>query len=103
MPLPMHAIATYMPLILFVGALPINIGGFGAVQAVWLLFTPWAPGARILAFQFLWRLCLVGGLVLRGLPFLRGVLREIAEGPTKSAPDDVASSSADATDSTDAT
>lgn len=81
MPLPLYAVATYMPLILFVGALPINIGGFGAVQAVWLLFTPWAPGEQILAFQFLWRLCLVGGLIVRGVPFLRGVLREIADGP----------------------
>jgi hypothetical protein len=78
--LPLVAAASYVPIILFVGALPINVAGFGAVQGAWLLFTPWAPGERILAFQFVWHLMLSVVIALRGAPFVRGVLREISEG-----------------------
>jgi hypothetical protein len=53
----------------------------GAVQGVWLLaFEPWAPGEKILAFQFLWQLMVGGSIVLRGLPFVRRVVAEIDEG-----------------------
>ncbi|HUH01550.1 MAG TPA: lysylphosphatidylglycerol synthase domain-containing protein [Kofleriaceae bacterium] len=78
--LPLAVAASYVPIILFVGSLPINVAGFGAVQGAWLMFTPWAPGERILAFQFVWHLMLSVVIVLRGAPFMRGVLREIAEG-----------------------
>ncbi len=69
--------AVHTPIILFVGAMPLNVGGFGAVTAVWLLMTRWAPGEQLLAFQFLWNLMLAGAIVLRGLPFVRGVVREV--------------------------
>ncbi len=78
--IPFDVVATYLPLIIFVGSLPINIAGFGPVQSVWLLFEPWAPGAAILAFQVLWSLMIGAGLVLRGLPFIRRVVAEITEG-----------------------
>jgi hypothetical protein len=81
---PLRAVLVYMPVILMVGALPINVAGFGAVQAAWLMFEPWAPGERILAFVFIWQLMVTVVLLLRGLPFLRRVLREISEGPGSS-------------------
>jgi hypothetical protein len=80
MPIPLQAMATYMPVIMLIGALPINVGGFGAVQAAWLVFDPWAPGEQILAFQFVWHLMVGVGLVVRGSPFVRGVYRDITDG-----------------------
>jgi hypothetical protein len=79
--LPLEAVASYMPVIMLIGSLPFSVAGFGAVQAAWLLFEPWAPGARILAFQFLFHAFAMVGLFMRGLPFLPGVLREIRAGP----------------------
>ncbi|MEM9490254.1 MAG: hypothetical protein AAGC55_13995 [Myxococcota bacterium] len=78
--IPMVAVATYLPVIILVASLPINVAGFGAVQAAWLLFTPWAPGEQVLAFQFSWRLSILAALILRSLPFLRRALREISSG-----------------------
>jgi uncharacterized membrane protein YbhN (UPF0104 family) len=82
MVVPFKAWASFLPVLLVVAALPVNIGGFGAVQAVWLLlFGSWASGPQILAFQFLWHLCLASSLVLRGLPFLRAAVADIAHKP----------------------
>ncbi|HJZ86107.1 MAG TPA: hypothetical protein VKN99_13100 [Polyangia bacterium] len=79
--IPFGAIATYLPVVLLVRSLPINVAGFGAVQAVWVgFFQPWATGPRILAFQVLWDLMIAAGIVLRGLPFVRGVIAEIDQG-----------------------
>lgn len=80
MDIPFAALATYLPVITLVASLPVNVGGFGAVQAAWLVLEPWAPGAQILAFQFLWQLSLTLGLIVRGAPFVRRVLDEIAQG-----------------------
>ncbi len=81
MSLPYAAVATYLPLIILVGSLPINVAGFGPVQGAWVyFFAPWAPGAQIVAFQFLWHLAVGVCLILRGLPFIRRVVREIDEG-----------------------
>jgi hypothetical protein len=81
LPVPLRAWMSFLPVLLVIGAMPINIGGMGPVQAAWLLlFAPWASGPQILAFQFLWHLCLVVGLVLRGAPFIRGVIADIARG-----------------------
>ncbi len=76
-PLPLAAVATYLPVVLLVGALPINVAGLGAVQAAWLLFEPWAPGEQILAWQFIWQLMLAVMMVVRAAPFLRKALREL--------------------------
>lgn len=78
---PLRAVMVYLPVIMMVGALPINVAGLGAVQAAWLLFEPWAPGERILAWQVCWTIMLAIATVLRGLPFLRRVLREITARP----------------------
>jgi hypothetical protein len=68
--LPWSAALTYVPIILLVGALPINVAGFGAVQAAWLLLVPWAPAERILAFQLVWTVATTAAIAVRGLPFL---------------------------------
>jgi hypothetical protein len=77
---PPRAMAAYMPVVLLVTALPINVAGLGAAQAAWLLFLPWASGAQLLAFQALWHVFSGLGILARGLPIVRGVLREIEEG-----------------------
>jgi glycosyltransferase 2 family protein len=79
LPLPLAAMVTYLPILLVIGALPINVAGFGPIQAAWLAaFTPWASGPQILAFQFLWQLALLGALLVRGAPFLRRVVADVA-------------------------
>lgn len=81
MEVPLRVMGLYMPIILLVSSLPFSVAGFGAAQAAWLLLLPWASGPRILAFQMLWQLFTGAGIVLRGLPFLRRVVAEIAKGP----------------------
>ena len=78
--IPLFIMAAYLPVILVIGSMPINVLGFGPVQAAWLMFTPWAEGPRILAFQIVWQLFIGVAIFLRGLPFLRRVTREIDEG-----------------------
>lgn len=85
---PWTACLAYIPLVLLVGALPINVGGLGAVQAVWLLFEPWASGEQILAFAFLWFMMNAGAVALRGLPFVKRFVREVAVARAESAVDD---------------
>jgi hypothetical protein len=80
MPIPLFAMATFFPLILVVGSLPVNVAGFGAVQGAWLLLSPWAPGEQLLAFAVLWQLFCAAAIFLRGLPFVRAVVAEIDEG-----------------------
>jgi hypothetical protein len=78
--IPMTVMLSYLPVILVVASLPVNVAGLGAVQGAWLLLAPWAPGERILAFSIVWQAFSAGALVLRGLPFLSGVMRDIREG-----------------------
>jgi hypothetical protein len=89
--IPLQALVTYVPVLLLLLALPINVGGFGAVQAAWLFFfLPWETGPRILAFHFLWNAALGIAIIVRGLPFLRRATTQIADG----APPDAAASGA---------
>jgi hypothetical protein len=78
--IPAGAAAMYVPVILLVTSLPINVAGLGAAQAAWLLLLPWASGPRLLAFQALWNVFSGLGILARGLPFVRGVVREIEDG-----------------------
>ncbi len=81
MAIPLSAMLTTLPVLLVVGALPVNIAGFGPVQAAWVaMFAPWAPGAQVLAFQFLWHALMLIALLIRGAPFLRGVVADVAGG-----------------------
>jgi Lysylphosphatidylglycerol synthase TM region len=80
--IPFEALAAGLPIAYLVGALPINVFGLGAVQAAWVvLFERHAPGAQILAFQFVFQLLGAAAQVVRGLPFLPGVLRDLESGP----------------------
>ncbi len=78
--IPAGAAAMYMPVVMLVTSLPINVAGLGAAQAAWLLFLPWASGPQLLAFQALWHVFTGLGILVRGVPFVRGVVREIEEG-----------------------
>jgi hypothetical protein len=77
---PVGAAATYVPVIALVTSLPINVAGLGAAQAAWLLLLPWASGPQLLAFQVLWHVASGLGLLARGVPFVRGIAREIEDG-----------------------
>jgi hypothetical protein len=84
MKLPLRAALAYVPVIMLVGSLPVNVMGFGPVQGVWLLFTEWAPGPQILAFQILWNVAVLVANTVRGGLFVPRLLREVAEGPRAS-------------------
>jgi len=76
---PLPAMAALLPVVILVGALPVNVAGFGAVQGAWLLFLPWAEsGEQLLAFAVSWQLLNAALVVLRGLPFIRGVVGDVA-------------------------
>lgn len=78
---PFSAMATYLPAVLLIGSLPVNVAGFGAAQAAWLFFfTPFAEGTQLLAFVFLWQGAFSASLVVRGLPFVRATLDEVRKG-----------------------
>jgi hypothetical protein len=85
MKLPLRAALAYVPVIMLVGSLPVNVMGFGPVQGVWLLFTEWAPGPQILAFQILWNVAVLVANTARGVLFVPRLMREVAEGPRESA------------------
>lgn len=76
---PVRVAAMYLPVIILVGALPINVAGLGAAQAAWLLLLPWASGPQLLAFHTLWILFSSLGVLARGLPFVRGVVRDVGQ------------------------
>jgi hypothetical protein len=77
---PFAAMATYFPIILVVGSMPVNVAGFGAVQGAWLMLAPWAKSAeQVIAFSVLWQLVVGVAVALRGLPFLRGVVSDVAQ------------------------
>ena len=84
--IPLRVMIVYVPIVMVVGSMPVNIGSFGVVQGAWLLFLPWAAGPQILAFQFLWGVALMASQVLRGLPFIRRVLSEVADAKLDVAP-----------------
>lgn len=85
LPVPLGAWASFLPVLLVIGSMPVNVGGFGPVQAAWLvLLGPWASGPEILAFQFLWHLAMVTALFLRGAPFIRDVVADVARKPAVS-------------------
>lgn len=78
--IPLWVMLSYVPVILIVSSLPVNVAGFGAVQGVWLLLSPWAKPEQILAFSVVWQIASCFALVARGLPFVRGALSDIREG-----------------------
>jgi hypothetical protein len=78
---PLEVFVTYLPIIYLVGSLPINVGPFGAVQFAWLhFFSAYAPDEQILGLQVVFGGLLLLSFVLRGLPFVARVSRDISEG-----------------------
>lgn len=78
--IPLQVMFMYGPVVTVIGSLPVNVAGMGVVQGAWLLFLPWATGPQILAFQLIYSVMLGGCIVLRGLPFVRRVVAEVAAG-----------------------
>jgi hypothetical protein len=77
--IPLGTLVAYMPILVLVGSLPVNVAGIGAAQGAWLLFfLPFEEGTKILAFQLVWTVTLGVSMVLRGLPFLPRALAEVA-------------------------
>lgn len=86
MTVPLAVMATFFPIVLVVGSMPVNVGGFGAVQGAWLLLAPWAEsGEQVIAFSVLWQLVIAIFVSLRGFPFIRAVTREIETQPEPAA------------------
>ena len=83
--LPLWVMAMYMPIVLVVGSMPVNVAGFGAVQGAWLLMSPWASGEQVLAFSLVWQLVIIAAGLARGLPFIKRVVAEIAAGSDSTA------------------
>jgi hypothetical protein len=81
---PMGVLLACAPILVLVGSLPVNVAGIGAAQGAWLLFLlPFETGPKILAFQLAWTAMLGTAFVLRGLPFLRRTLAEVAGPPDR--------------------
>jgi hypothetical protein len=78
--IPFWVMLSHVPIILIVSSLPVNVAGFGAVQGVWLLLTPWASPERILAFSVMWQLASCLALIVRGTPFVRSAMADIRRG-----------------------
>ena len=86
--IPLGAMAACLPVVLLVASLPVNVAGLGAVQGVWVaLFHQYAPGAQLLAFQFLYAGLTMAMYVVRGAPFLPGVMKDLAPDASESAAD----------------
>jgi hypothetical protein len=75
-----------MPMLGVVMALPVNVGGVGAVQLAWITaFGRWAPGESILALQLAMHWSLGVSLMVRGFLFAPRVFGEIMAGRRGSA------------------
>jgi hypothetical protein len=84
--IPLWVMAVYLPIVLVVGSMPVNVAGFGAVQGAWLLMAPWSTGERVLAFSLVWQIAIIIAGVARGLPFVKRVVAEIAAGSSPAVP-----------------
>ena len=83
-----------LPLLLFIGVLPVNIAGFGAAQAAWaVLLAPYVEGADAIAFQISWQLSMNASFIIRGAPFLGRAMREARGAPVDTTTSDHATPS----------
>lgn len=98
--LPVEVALVYMPVVLVVTSLPINVAGIGPATAAWtVFFGAYAADAQILAFQMLWSLAIVSATVVRGLPFVRRFVRDIADGGAPQRHDETVSNATERTSS----
>jgi uncharacterized membrane protein YbhN (UPF0104 family) len=71
----------FVPVILFIAAIPITVSGLGTVQyATVLLFSAYASKADILGFSLAFTVVVSGVRALLGLPVFRRVSDEVFEG-----------------------
>ena len=77
---PLAILIAYIPAIAVLSALPLNVFGIGLAQGAWLLLEPWAPGEKLVAFSLVWGATMTVSVVLRGLPFIKRVSKEIGRG-----------------------
>ncbi|OFV89220.1 MAG: hypothetical protein A3J75_07735 [Acidobacteria bacterium RBG_16_68_9] len=78
---PAIKILAYVPVISFIGVVPITVSGLGTVQAaVVFLFSPYGTEARLLAFSLVLTLALSGVRALLGVPVFRRVSEDIFRG-----------------------
>lgn len=85
---PAIKILAYVPVISFIGVVPITVSGLGTVQAaVVFLFSPYGTEARLLAFSLVLTLALSGVRALLGVPVFRRVSEDIFRGRRALEPD----------------
>jgi hypothetical protein len=78
---PFLKVMVFVPVITFIGIVPITIAGLGTVQAATvLLFKPYASEASLLTFSLILTLAVTGSRALMGLPVFRRVSEEIVLG-----------------------
>jgi hypothetical protein len=83
--IPLLNVLVYVPIITFIGVVPITVAGLGTVQAATVyLFNPYASEARILAFSLLLTLAISSVRALMGLTVFRRVSAEIIGGKKES-------------------
>jgi hypothetical protein len=76
--IPVAIICALVPVSMFVRVMPVNVAGFGAAQAAFVMvFAPYESAAKLLAFNILWQLAANVFYVLRGLPFVNRATSQI--------------------------
>lgn len=82
---PFLLVLAYVPVLLFIGILPITVAGLGTVQvATLLLFQDFAPEPTLVAFSLLLTAAMTAVRVVLGAPFFRNVLDEVMKGRKES-------------------
>lgn len=75
---PFLTVLAYVPILSFIGTIPITVAGLGTVQAATVfLFAPWAPEATLLAFSLAMTVLLTAARALLGVPVFRRVSNEL--------------------------
>ena len=78
---PVIQVLAFIPVISFIGIVPITVAGLGTVQAATVfLFLPYAPEARILAFSLVLTVALNGIRALLGVPVFQRVSEDVVRG-----------------------
>lgn len=76
-PVPFSAILAYLPLSIFIGLIPITIGGMGTRDsAIIVLFAAFAPASILLSMGILYSLAGYWIFTLIGWPFMRKLFKE---------------------------
>ena len=78
---PFLLVLAYVPVILFIGILPVTVAGLGTVQAATLfLFQDFAPEPTLFAFSILLTVVMTAVRAALGVPVFRNVSEEVMKG-----------------------